>query len=173
MRKGLLLLGIMIFIALEYSIVIGEVGTVEFHEIDGEVVSIDGSMINIHESGVYFKLKLAPQVKIYCNGMAACWEALRPISVNAFFDARIILNQCNQVVLLDGSYQGEECIIQGWRGEKQQLYLKLVSVSHHQYKERLVKNDALLPRTNWLFKGQLIYVLYNREGEVRGVYLPD
>ena len=33
------------------------------------------------------------------------------------------LNQLNQVVFLEGLYQGEECIIQGWQEVKQQLYL--------------------------------------------------
>ena len=77
----------MIYLTLEISVAVGAGGTAEFHEINGEVVSIDDSTIFLYQEGVYFKLKLAPEVKIYCNGISAYWKALRPITPNAFYDA--------------------------------------------------------------------------------------
>ena len=184
MKKWLLIICMLIWVMTDYSMVMGATDKLiyelhlsqqvaGFHEIEGEIVSITADSLVISEAGIDFKLKLTPQVKIYCNGLAASWKALRPITANAFFDARAILNGQNRVVLLDGIYQGEECIIQGWCENKQQLCLQLMSVNNCKKNQRFVKSDALLPGERWLVAGQLVYVLYSREGKVRRVYLPD
>jgi hypothetical protein len=143
------------------------------HEIEGEILAINTDILIISEAGVDFKLKIAPQVKIYCNGLMASWTALRPITVQAFFDADVVLNGQNQVVLINGYYQGEECIIQGWWKNNEQICLQLKSSNDLHTKRRLIERGAILPKGHWLQMGQLVYILYNMAGNVRGVYLPD
>jgi hypothetical protein len=143
------------------------------HELEGEVVAIDAGEVIICKLGVCFRLKMAPKAKITCNGLVSAWQSLRPVTPQAFFNARAVLNGLNQVIVLDGFYQGEECIIRGWRSGDEQLCLRLTSMVDHRNKWRFVKSDARLPTENWLTTGQEIYVLYDRVGQVRGVYLPD
>lgn len=146
---------------------------VKTHEVNGDVIGIDANFINISTENLYFKLKLMPQVKIYCNGLSASWKALLPITSNAFFEARVVLNPQNQVVMVDGSYRGEECIIQGWQGEKESRYLTLSVINSGISKRCLMNRDARLPEENWLLIGQVVFVLYNLDGKVRAIYLPD
>lgn len=143
------------------------------HQIEGELIAIDSTNVIIFKSGVSFKLKMAPQAKILCNDLFSSWQSLRPITPQAFFDCRIILNALNQVILLDGYYRGEECIILKWQFDKEGLFLYLTSMVDQQNKWLFVISDARLPVEQWLATGQVIYVLYNRDGQIRGVYLPD
>lgn len=143
------------------------------HQIDGEITTINGDFITVLKSGISFKLKIAPKVKIICNNQPSSWMALRPITSQAFFDGRIVLNELNQVILIDGYYKGEECIIKKWRLNKKLISICISSITNEQEKWRIVLADARLPVEQWLDVGQVIYVLYNRDNQIRAVYLPD
>jgi hypothetical protein len=151
----------------------GLIQTIGTHEIEGEIIDICPNMVVVNNSGVNFQFKLATQVKIFCNGYSACWQALKPIMSNSFFETRLVLNERNQVIIMDGFYRGEECLIQGWWENNRQLYLQLSPVDNEMVQLKCVTKNAILPKDRWLNVGQLVFVLYSRGDEVRGVYLPD
>ncbi|HBE77444.1 MAG TPA: hypothetical protein DDW65_06620 [Firmicutes bacterium] len=155
------------------------------HEIQGEIIEINAGTVTLYTSGINFQFRLAAQAKFYCNGYSACWQALRPVTSNAFFESRTIINERNEVIFIEGFYIGEECIIDGWQKIDGALYLRLLSVEREQEEEKekdqeqgkirwtCVSGSALFPKEDWLIVGQLIFVLYDRENKIRRVYLPD
>jgi hypothetical protein len=145
------------------------------HAIQGEIIGINASTVTLYSSGISFRFRLAAQAKFFCNGHNACWQALRPITSNAFFESRTILNDLNEVIFIEGFYIGEECIIDGWQKIEGALYLRLISIEKEKGKPHwtCVSHNALFPKEDWLIVGQLIFVLYNREYKIRRVYLPD
>jgi hypothetical protein len=98
------------------------------HRIDGEIIAIDDDFVTIFKYGISYKLKMAPQVKIICNSQPSSWMSLKPVTSQAFFDGFVVLNELNQVILVDGYYKGEECIIKKWRIDKQLISICLLSI---------------------------------------------
>ena len=145
----------------------------EIRDITGEIEAITSETIRISCDGISKEYPLASGIKIICNGVTATWKSLTPITSEAFFEATISIDDTDHVVMIDGFYQGEECIIQGWFYNGGQFNLQLQPIEKTGLFCKAVKKGATLPENGWLHAGQLVFVVYNREGEIRGVYLPD
>lgn len=142
-------------------------------EIYGEIIGITPLQVNVDMGAFYCKFKLSSRIRIYCNGMAANWEALLPITKDARFEAKILVNKQNEVVRLEGFYKGEECVIQSWHWDQGRLKLELVSVETQKLNFAFLSKNPRLPDGQWLSSEQVVYILYNRQGEIRAIFLPD
>lgn len=142
--------------------------------IEGEIINIGPEAVTLRYQDKLSCYKLAPDAKLFYNGHPGLWQALLPVTKDAFFEARAILNATNQVVLISGYYDGAECVVKGWQCTRQ-LQLVLAPVEE-EFADRLfpVSEKAKIPPgLAWLQPGQVVFVLYNFKGEIRAVYLPD
>lgn len=144
-------------------------------EIYGDVTAISATEISINTGTREYHLPFAPRVQIYCNGLPAVWLALRPVTPEAFFEAKILINRQNKVVFVTGAYWGEICILKCWRMERGNLFLKLSNVDADFGRSywRMVEPDAKIPKINWLGEDIEIYVLYNYQRNIRAVFFPE
>jgi hypothetical protein len=142
-------------------------------EIHGEVVDITAIEVSIDNGVQKYQLPLAANAQIFCNGLPAVWLALRPVTPEAFFEAKIRVNQQNEVVYIAGMYQGEICVLRCWRLEQDKLFLKLSAADSGQTFWRMVEPHAKLPGVDWLEEDIEIYVLYNNQRNIRAVFLPE
>lgn len=140
----------------------------------GEINSITPDKIQITNQNGSYIFNLSPETEIFCNSLSANWSSLRPVTVNAFFEADLYVNRLNNVVLIKGFYRGEECFIRGWVNKEGSLKLNLVSEDQGKILQLNVNKNAVLPSgLNWLQVDQVVYILYNIHGEIRAIYLPD
>lgn len=141
----------------------------------GEVVAINSDSVTIHckEGNRIFKIK--PTTRIFCNGMLSTWEALLPVTSNAFFEAEILIDALGDVKSINGYYQGGEFIIQSWRvNNAANIELVLIDPEEEEEIKVSVADRARIPfGSKWLRRDQVVYVLFNIHGEIRAVYLPD
>lgn len=142
-------------------------------EIYGEVVAISATDVSIDTGTRKYQLPLAPQAQIFCNGLPAIWLALRPVTPEAFFEVKILINQENAVVSIAGAYRGEICILQCWRLEQDKLFLKLTAADSGQTCWRMVAPHAKIPKISWLAEDIELYVLYNYQRNIRAVFFPE
>lgn len=158
-----------------FSMAVGDTypRSLENHEISGEIEAIASDTVRVRFDGITKEYPFASGVQIFCNGVKATWKSLLPITSEAFFEATISLDVTNHVILLDGYYQGEECMIEGWFYDDGQLNLQFHPMEKIEICCKAVNKGAKLPKANWLHIGQLVFIVYNKVGEIRGVYLPD
>lgn len=142
-------------------------------EIYGEVAAISATEVSIDTGIRKYQLPLASQAKFFCNGLPAVWLALRPVTPEAFFEAKVQINRQNEVVSIHGVYWGEICILKCWRMERGKLYLKLSAPDSGWTSWRMVSPRAKIPKINWLAEDIEIYVLYNFKQNIRAVFLPE
>ena len=142
-------------------------------ELEGEIIAITDSRVSIRNQQGVYQLKLADGARLYCNGLLSSWRALRPVTDRAFFEARLLLNSAHQVVMLKGEYQGTEAVINGlcWQPG---LQLVLFLPDTQEVTVRSVAANAIMPPGDrWRSNGQAVYVLYNFQGAIRAIFLPD
>ncbi|HBF40115.1 MAG TPA: hypothetical protein DDW50_22765 [Firmicutes bacterium] len=142
-------------------------------EIIGEIVAINAETVRVTHDGMTDDYKLTADSQITCNGLSATWQGLRPITPQAFFEARLLVNDEGQIIAVDGSYRGEECILLGWFYKSGHLWLQLGAAQKNQTQWKVVKTGARQPEEGWLYTGQDLFVVYDRVGEIRGIYVPD
>ncbi len=141
--------------------------------ISGEIVDITPTIVVLEIAEIRFRFPINQKAVFFCNGLRANWKALTPVYSGAFFEAQVSLDPLNNVILIKGNYDGEECVIKGWAGEGNKLRLELFSPEKQCLKVRIVKEDAHLPESKWLETDQIIYVLYNRSSQIRAVFMPE
>ncbi len=176
MKKSFFVGVIILWTALNsFFLAFGETSShsLEIPEITGEIESITSDTVRIIHDGMVNGYPLSSGTKIICNGVTATWKSLIPITSEAFFEATLSLDDRGRVLTIDGSYQGEECVIQGWFYHAGQLNLQIHPIEKKQLSCKAVRRGARLPREGWLHDGQLAFVVYDRIGQIRAVYLPD
>jgi hypothetical protein len=142
-------------------------------EIYGEIMMISPAEIVIRNPEKRFHLKMAPRVQVFCNGYSSVSNALLPVTPEALFEAEVVMDEGNKVILVNGFYYGEECTIQSWEKNKTQLRLRIFSPGSRQSASYQVDNGARIPDGyGWLEEGREIFVLFSMKGGVRAVFLP-
>lgn len=175
-KKPFIVNMIILWIALNsYFVAFGETPShsPEISEITGEIESITSDTVRIIHDGLVNVYPLSSGTKIICNGATATWKSLIPITSEAFFEATLTLDNKGRVLMIDGSYQGEEGVIRGWFYHAGQLNLQIDPVEKKQLSCKTVRKGARLPREGWLHDGQLVFIVYDRIGQIRAIYLPD
>lgn len=175
-KKPFFMSVIILWIALNsYFVAFGETPphSPEIPEITGEIESITSDTVRIIHDGLVNVYPFSSGTKIICNGAPATWRSLIPITSEAFFEATLSLDNKGRVLMIDGSYQGEEGVIRGWFYYAGQLNLQIHPIEKKQLFCKTVKKGARLPRKGWLHDGQLVFMVYDRNGQIRAVYLPD
>lgn len=143
-------------------------------EIYGEITGITPTQLMLNQSGRSTLWRMTPGTRIFCNGMPAVWQALLPVTSQSFFEAWIRLDDRGEVAVIYGFYQGEICILRGWRYLAGGiLEVELTGADSGITRWRRLAPDARVPQTSWLAEESEVYVLYNQTGAVRGIYLPD
>lgn len=149
-------------------------GTSVFEEVYGEITGITPTAINLTEPGKSSVFAMTPETEIFCNGLPAVWRSLLPVTAVSFFEAKVLLDACGRVVAVYGFYQGETCVLKGWRYKPDgSLEVELTAADSGMSCWRPVTRGASLPQSEWLFVDTEVYALYNVEGAVRGIFLPD
>ena len=147
------------------SILIGEI-----IEINREEILINPSTTN---NGIYH-LTLTPSAKFFCNGILSQWEALIPVAPGAYFEAQVLVNGQSEIIAVNADYYGEECIIKRCCQNQGKLIAELVSVLSGETFSCPVNQDARLPAgESWKQEGQIVFILFNFQDEIRAVFLPD
>jgi hypothetical protein len=142
-------------------------------EIYGEILMISPAEVVIINKEKRFHLKMAPRVQVFCNGYSSVSNALLPVTPEALFEAEVMIDDRNEVILVNGFYYGEACIIKSWEKDNTQFKLRLFSPGSRQTASYLVKSGARIPDGNgWLEEGREIFVLFSMQGGVRAIYLP-
>jgi hypothetical protein len=144
----------------------------DWQELYGEIQSISATKVILRQLGSTETFQLTPQTELFCNNRACLWKALVPVAPYAYFETRIFVNSRKEVILINGFYSGEECVIKGWYDSTLglELLLEPVCATTGSFKV-LVNKNAALPKGSWLEKEQLIYVLYNYKQEIRAIFL--
>lgn len=144
----------------------------------GEIVGINREGISVQpltvDNGIY-QLKLAQNTKFFCNGIPSQWEALKPVAADAYFEAQLLVNrEKTEVIAVNAYYYGEECVIKNCFRNQGKLTVELVSVHSEATFSYPVNQAARLPAgENWRREGQVVYILFNCQEEIRAVFLPD
>lgn len=142
-------------------------------EIYGEVTAISATEVSIDTGTRKYQLPLTSRSNFFCNGLPAVWLALKPVTSEAFFEAKVLINHQNEVVSITGVYWGEICVLKCWRLERDSLYLKLSGADSGRTYWRMVTPHAKIPKISWLADDIEIYVLYNYEQNIRAIFLPE
>lgn len=144
--------------------------------LNGEIIDINHREILINsynENNDLYRLKLDCDTKFYCNGIGSGWEALVPVAPEAYFEARIIMDG-QEAIAVNAFYYGEECIVRKCFQSQGKFVIELISALSEKVFVAQVNQKARLPvGENWKHEGQVVYVLFNEEEEVRAVFLPD
>ncbi len=141
-------------------------------EVYGEVRQITPQSLNLTTSnGASNSYQLTEETHFFCNGRACSWQALRPVTKQAFFEARLLVDQKNRVLMVLGYYYGEEFLVKEIFSGKEGWQLRLFSVVHE--KETVFFIDkgvfGIFPQLS-LQKDQVIYVLYGYYQKLRAIY---
>lgn len=143
----------------------------------GEVLGINSTEILINSltrNNEVYRLKLGPNTRFYCNGIASQWEALLPVAPGAYFEAQVLVNGQKEAIAVSGFYFGEECVVKRCYQIQGKLVVELISVISEEIYTYPVNENARLPRDNyWKDEGQVVYILYNERKEIRAIFLPD
>jgi hypothetical protein len=141
-------------------------------EIYGEIITISQAEIKVRTFREIKTLRLSPATRIFCNGQAASWKALLPVTPGeAYFEARLIVVG-DRVIAADGFYYGEEAVINGWEHSGGVLRVYLAALTGERSGVYAVAPDANLPTTDrWLKKGEIVFVVYGIQGRIRGIFL--
>ncbi len=144
-------------------------------ELYGEIFAISPERLVLRDRSGARGYRLGGLTRYYCNGRRCSWDSLRPIAPEAYFEAVVTLNRQQEVLAINGFYDGEECLIRGWSRNGRDLTLQLESLSGGPaLADRAVSPLARLPEgERWVREDQIVFVLYNRKQEVRAVFLPD
>lgn len=141
-------------------------------ELYGDIIKIGPDQMALRTNGASCVLKISTSARIYCNGYHSYWEALRPVSQGAYFEARVYLDARGEAILINGFYYGEEGIIQSYQWVDHRLQLELYHPQNGKKSYAWVSEQAALPEvSDWLRNNQAIYVLYDVNGEIRRVFL--
>lgn len=143
------------------------------HQIYGEIAEISSTYLLLINGESDNRLNVASTSLIFCNGLPAIWQALLPVTAEAFFEAEVMVNDRNQAVIINGFYYGEECLINNWREEQSSLKIELISVVTGKTTENFLTGLHRSSDLNWLEKGQVIFVLYGMKGGIRAVFETD
>ncbi|NLY73934.1 MAG: hypothetical protein GX075_01355 [Firmicutes bacterium] len=143
----------------------------------GEIIGINQREIVLNpligNEGAYH-LQLVPDTKIFCNGVISQWEALRPVAPKAFFEGEALVNERGEVIVVNAFYYGEECVIEKFGYERGRQYLHLFSLTSEENIKLAITPGARLPTgESWKRDGQVVFILYNDQQEIRAVFLPD
>lgn len=145
--------------------------------LEGEIIGINHweiLIIPLTAKNDIFRLKLAQETKFYCNGIDSEWVALKPVAPEAYFEAQVLMNGETEVIAVNAFYYGKECIVNKSFQGQDQLFLELIAALSGEVFVSPVAKEARLPLgEGWRQAGQVIYVLFNREEEIRAVFLPD
>lgn len=143
----------------------------------GEIIDINHHEVVVNpynEKDDVYRLKLVRDTKFYCNGIGSEWEALIPVAPEAYFEARIIINGQTEVIAVNAFYYGEECIVGKFFQNQGKSIIELISALSEEVFVAQVNQNARLPKgENWKQEGQIVYILFNEEEEIRAVFLPD
>jgi hypothetical protein len=144
-------------------------------ELYGEIVAISPERLMLKGPAGTRGYQLDGLTRYYCNGRRCSWDSLRPVAPEAYFEAVVILDRQQEVLAINGFYEGEECLIRGWSRNGRDLTLQLESLSGGPaLAERPVHPLAKLPEgERWVCEDQIVFVLYNRNQEIRALFLPD
>jgi len=143
----------------------------------GEIIGINQREIVLSTStgneGEYH-LRLVPDTKFFCNGVISRWEALRLVAPKAFFEGEVLVNERGEVIAINAFYYGEEGVIKKIGYERGRQYLQLFSIASEAIIKLAITPGARLPAgESWKREGQVVFILYNAQQEIRAVYLPD
>ncbi len=143
-------------------------------QVQGEIVGIDRNAVILRTASGPSRYPLASRVQCYSNGQAALWQALLPVTPSAFYEARALLDADNEVVLLNGYYDGGEFLVQGWEQTRDGYRVTLEPADGGTAATYAFNRQATLPAgTGWLQEGQVLFVLFDFDKAIRAVYLPD
>ena len=144
----------------------------------GEIVGINHGEILLNpltaNNNDFFRLKLVRETKFYCNGTVSKWTALTPVAPEAYFEAQILMNRETEAIAVNAFYYGEECIVNRSYHNQGQLFLELISALSGEVFVSPVTKEARLPLgEGWKQTGQVVYVLFSDENNIRAVFIPD
>ena len=140
----------------------------------GEIIAISPQQLILHCLNGDFNINIKSDTQIICNGMSGTWNALRPVTSNAFFEAEVQVNRKSEAMIINAQYVGAEYLIEQWTVYKGKINLKLRNPDTEEEKEIPMAFSAKVPTNpEWLIENQIIFVLYNLKGEIRAVFLPD
>ncbi|TCL61980.1 hypothetical protein EDC14_10299 [Hydrogenispora ethanolica] len=143
-------------------------------EVSGEILGIDRKEVILRTAGGIRRYPLASRLQCYSNGRAALWEALQPVTPSAFYEAQALLDAKNEVVLLNGFYDGGEFVVKGRANASGGYRVTLEPVEGGKTATYGFSPQAALPPgEEWLAEGQILFVLFNFDHAIRAVYLPD
>jgi hypothetical protein len=142
-------------------------------EIYGEIIAISPELLILKTINGRLPVKITANTRLFCNGSECLWQALVPVTSDAFYEARVILSPENRLMAVYGSYSGAEFLVEDWRVENGNLRLNLVNVESNERLQRKLSKTATLPKQQWLRKGQVIFALFSYKGEIRSIFLPD
>ena len=146
----------------------------EMKEVYGEILDVSPETIMLETNGISHVYKLSPQAGIYCNGLPSVWYVVKFVSDRAYFEADVLLNETGEIVIINASYYGEPCVINGWTGEDGRLSLSVYIPNSDDTKKLFLAYGVRTPDgPDWLTEGREIFVLYNYKEEIRAVFLPD
>lgn len=143
----------------------------------GEIIGINETEIlmnSLTSNKEIYRLKLGPNTRFFCNGIDSQWEALLPVAPGAYFEAQVLVDGQKEAIAVSGFYFGEECVVKKCYQNQEKLVVELISVISEEIYTYQVNEGARLPRDNfWKEEGQVVYILYNEQEEIRAVFLPD
>jgi hypothetical protein len=146
--------------------------TPDCREIYGEVAAVSDREITVKNQNQTRQYRFSERVQFYCNARACLRRALFPVTPDAFFEAQLLLDARGEVVVVNGFYYGEECIIKSW-SKTDSLTITLEAASTGARFTMKVSDKAALPSVaDWLQEDQLVFVLYGMNNQIRRIYLP-
>lgn len=130
------------------------------HTREGEIVALERRICRLNEGGVVNDFPFAATCTVFANGLPACPEAVRPVSPEYGFWAKLWIDGDGTVRLVEAVYLGGELLLTavsresliGLLPERQTLITLQTTAG--------LSIDGLAP-------GQLVYVLLDLDGRVR------
>lgn len=146
----------------------------------GQLQLFKGEIISVHEKNIVFRvnsenvsLDYKTDVLVWVNGRRGRLEALRPVTEECFFSARVWIDQNKQVCIVDGYYRGAEVEILEVAPMKENRYRMMVQAIGTEepiYPVYTTVTCQGVQDRKWESLQGAAYILFDMDGYVKGIF---
>lgn len=135
---------------------------------EGEVVGVQPSVLTIRDSAGSVQDYSIADAKLFVNGRAGTLFALRPVTADCFFQARLYFDCNGKLLLVDGWYIGFEAEIISYADKGGRLYLRVKGLETGEM-HNLPVSPVLHDTVAGLCAGDTCYFLLDIDGNIRRI----
>lgn len=139
-------------------------------ELTGEITAINREQISLLCGDLECSFPIAEGAKFFCNGFSTDYSALLPVTSEAFFEGKLLLNEIGKVVCVEGCYVGLECVVKRFFYTSENVYIFLQSLEDKRIILSITPLKEFPINHSKMYANMGMFVLFNNEGGIRKIF---